>query len=77
MESWYDKTEDVLNIELDDGKDYWKSIELADGIVLDIAKDGHVVAIEILGASTIFSGDVKKVLKWAKPLSEKVASGSS
>jgi uncharacterized protein YuzE len=61
-EEWYDKEEDVFNIELTDGE-YWKSIELPNGIVLDIDKDGKVSAIEILRASKIFSGDVRKVIE--------------
>ncbi len=57
MEKWYDKQEDILNIQLKDVK-YWKSIELPNGIVFDIAEDGSIVAIEILKASKVFSGDV-------------------
>lgn len=60
--TWYDKEEDVLNIELEEG-DYWKSIELPNGVIIDIAKDGSITSIEILRASKIFSGDVKKVIE--------------
>jgi len=59
---WYDKDEDILNIELSDGE-YWKSIELSNGIIIDINKEGKIKAIEILRASKIFSGDVKKVIE--------------
>ena len=62
IEEWYDKEDDVFNIELTDGE-YWKSIELPNGIVIDIDKDGKVSAIEILRASKIFSGDVRKVIE--------------
>lgn len=62
IEEWYDEEEDVFNIELTDGE-YWKSIELPNGIVLDIDKNGKVSAIEILRASKIFSGDVRKVIE--------------
>ena len=65
MESWYDKEEDILNIQLKDEK-YWKSIELANGIVFDVSKDGSILSVEILRASKIFSGDVKKVIETAK-----------
>lgn len=65
MKSWYDKEEDILNLELSD-KEYWKSIELANGIVLDISKDGSITGIEILKASKIFSGDVHKVIEAAE-----------
>ena len=66
-EVWYDKEEDILNIELQK-KEYWKTIELPSGINIDIAKDGTIAGIEILRASKIFSGDVKKVIQQAKPL---------
>ena len=65
MERWYDKEEDILNIELEK-KEYWKSIELPNGIIIDISKDGSIISIEILRASKIFSGDVKKVIDTAK-----------
>jgi len=61
MEEWYDKEEDVMNIELTSW-DYWKSIELPNGIIIDIDKDGKIKSIEILKASKIFSGDMKKVI---------------
>jgi uncharacterized protein YuzE len=59
---WYDKEEDILNIELSDGE-YWKSIELPNGVIIDIDKNKKIKAIEILRASKIFSGDVKKVIE--------------
>ena len=65
--TWYDKEEDVLNIQLKEGE-YWKSIELPNGIVIDIDKEGVITAIEILRASKVFSGDVKRVLEHAKPI---------
>jgi len=61
----YDKEEDVLNIELKKGT-YWKSVELENGIVIDIAKDGSLLSIEIPQASKVFSGDVKKVIEHAR-----------
>ena len=63
MESWYDKEEDILNIELREGK-YFKSIELDNGIVIDISKDGTILGMEILMASKVFS-NAKEVLKAA------------
>ena len=65
MKSWYDKEEDVLNIELV-SKEYWKSVELPNGIVIDIGKDGSILSIEILQASKVFSGDMKKVIEVAE-----------
>ncbi len=62
MEQSYDKEEDVLNIEFSDGE-YWKSIELPNGIIIDLDKNGKILSIEILRASQIFSGDAKKVIE--------------
>lgn len=64
----YDKKADVLNIDLED-KEYWKSVELPNGMVVDIAKDGGIVSIEILWASKFFSGDARKVIELAKQIS--------
>jgi len=61
MESWYDKEEDVLGIHFQD-KEYWKSIELPNGITIDVSDDGEIIGMEILKASQIFSGDVRKVI---------------
>ena len=65
MENWYDSEEDVLGIHIQDEK-YQKSIELPNGIVIDISKDGKIIGLEILRTSKIFSGDVKKVIEMAK-----------
>jgi len=65
----YDKEADILNIDLED-KEYWKSIELPNGMVMDISKDGSIISIEILWASNFFSGDAKKVIEMATPVSE-------
>jgi uncharacterized protein YuzE len=64
MMSTYDQEEDILNIQLKENE-YWKSIELADGVILDISKKGEVTAIEILNASKVFSGDGERVLNAA------------
>ena len=65
MENWYDREEDILSVQLKEGE-YWKSIELANGIVFDVSKDGSILSVEILRASKIFSGDVKKVIEHLK-----------
>ncbi len=62
MKSWYDKEEDILNIQLK-ANGYWKSVELPNGIIIDVAKDGSIMGIEILRASKVFSGDMKKVIE--------------
>ena len=65
MENWYDIEEDVLGIHIQD-KEYWKSIELPNEIVIDISKDGKIIGMEIFRASKIFSGDIRKVIEAAK-----------
>jgi uncharacterized protein YuzE len=59
MEVHYDKEEDVPGIQLKSRK-HWKGVEVGDHFVLDLAKDGEIVGIEILG--------VKDALKEAAPL---------
>ena len=68
MESWYDEEEDILDIEINGGK-YWKSVELDNGIVIDIDKKGVILSIEILKASKVFAKD-KEVIEAAKHLKE-------
>jgi uncharacterized protein YuzE len=65
MTRWYDSEEDILGIRIQD-KEYWKSIELPNGIVIDISKDGEVIGLEIHKASRVFSGDIKRVIESAK-----------
>ena len=60
-QSWYDKEEDILGIQLDKAE-YWKSVELPNGIVIDISKDGKIIAIEISNAKKVFSGEARKVI---------------
>ena len=64
VKTMYDKKEDVLNVQLKESG-YWKSVELPNGIVVDVARDGTIMAIEILNASRVFSGDLKKVIETA------------
>ena len=66
-EIWYDREQDVLNIELRKGE-YWKSVEMPHGVIIDISKDGSITGIEILRASKVFSGDIRKVIEQARPL---------
>ena len=68
-EVWYDKEADVLNVEITD-KEYWKSVELPNGVVIDIARDGSMISIEILQASKLFYGDARKVIDSAPSVSE-------
>jgi len=62
---WYDEEEDVLGIKIAKG-DYWKSIELPNGINIDVSKEGNITGLEVLRASKVFSGDVHKVIEFAK-----------
>ena len=68
-EVWYDDEADVLNVEIND-KEYWKSVELPNGVVIDISKDGSMTSIEILNASKLFFGDAQKVIENAKSVSD-------
>ena len=63
-ETWYDDDEDIMGINLFKG-DYWKSVELPNGIVIDVTKDGRIMSVEISNAKKIFSGATKKVLQVA------------
>ncbi len=63
--NWYDKEEDILGVRIRDGE-YWKSIELPNGIVIDISKDGQIIGMEIHRASRIFSGDKKIIIEDAE-----------
>ena len=65
MEMWYDEEEDVLGVQIIK-EGYWKSIELPSGITIDISKKGEILGVEILKASKVFSGDVKRVIELAK-----------
>lgn len=61
METWYDEEADILNLELREGV-YWKSVELPNGIVFDISKDGTILAVEVQRASKTFSKN-KQIIK--------------
>ena len=61
---WYDKKEDILNIELDKGQ-YWKSLEIGRNLILDITKEGQITGIEILRASKVFPKEGAVVLQKA------------
>lgn len=62
--TWYDKDEDIIGINLFRGE-YWKSIELPNGIVIDVTKEGKIMSMEIANAKKIFSGQTRKVLQTA------------
>ena len=68
-EIWYDKEADVLNVEIT-SKEYWKSVELGNGVVIDIAKDGSMTSIEILNASKTLRGDANRIIASAQLISD-------
>jgi len=59
----YWKDIDVLNIEVKKGK-YEYSEEVAEGVILDISKEGDLIGVEILDATK----------KMEKPVAEKIIS---
>ena len=63
MKCTYDKAEEILNIQL---RDTGKSIELPNGIVIDVDKAGSAMGLEILRACKIFCDDVKNVIETTK-----------
>ena len=44
-------------------KVYWKSLELDNGLIIDISRDWKILGIEIPKASKIFKGDTKKIIE--------------
>jgi len=60
MKRWYDKEEDILGIKVREGE-YWKSIELPSGIIIDIDRNGEIIGFEIWKASKLFFGDSKNL----------------
>ena len=59
---WYDKEEDIIGIQLQRGA-YWKSIELQDGVIMDVSKKGRILGIEIPHAKKVFSQVTKQMLQ--------------
>jgi len=64
-ELWYDAEEDVLGIQFGKKK-YWKSVEVASNVVVDLAKNGEIIGIEILKAKESFKEDVPVIISNAK-----------
>ena len=62
--TWYDREEDILGIQLSDEK-YWKTVELPNGVKIDVSEKGAIVGIEIANAKKVFSGKTQKVLEHA------------
>ncbi len=64
-ELWYDADEDVLGIQFSKKK-YWKSVEVASNVVVDLAKNGEIIGIEILKAKESFKQDVPMIISSAR-----------
>ena len=58
----YDYEHDILFFKLK-GREYTKSIELLDNIVVDVDKEGFLVGIQMLDASEYLNIDKKSLLK--------------
>ncbi len=63
-ELWYDSEEDILGIQFD-RKKYWKSVEVAPNVVVDLAKTGEITGIEILKARESFKRDASIIISAA------------
>jgi uncharacterized protein YuzE len=63
-ETWYDEKADVLGIQLKNRR-HWKGVEVADHVIVDLAKDGEIVGIEILGVRQAFKKDAPLIVSKA------------
>ncbi len=61
---WYDSEEDILGVQVS-RKKYWKSVEVAPNVVVDLAKTGEITGIEILKAKVSFKKDVPVIISAA------------
>ncbi len=64
-ELWYDAEEDILGIQFNKKK-YWKSVEVGSNVVVDLAKNGEIIGIEILKTKESFKQDVPMIISNAK-----------
>jgi uncharacterized protein YuzE len=64
-ELWYDAEEDVLGIQLRK-KEYWKSVEVASNVVVDLDKNGEIIGIELLKAKESFKHDIPMIISNVK-----------
>jgi uncharacterized protein YuzE len=60
-EIWYDKEEDVLGIQVAEGK-YWKSVEVSKNVVIDFSNDGKIIGVEIFQAKRHLKKDAPLVV---------------
>jgi uncharacterized protein YuzE len=52
IEIWYDNDEDILAIQVAKGK-YWKSVEVARNVVVDLSNAGKIIGVEIFQAKRV------------------------
>jgi uncharacterized protein YuzE len=50
---WYDSEEDILGVQVS-RKKYWKSVEIAPNVIIDISKTGEITGFEIAHAKKTF-----------------------
>ena len=70
IETWYDQDDDVLGIQLKQ-KEYWKSVEVSKNVVVDLARNGEIIGVEILGAKDSFKKDIPLVISRASAKSKR------
>ncbi len=63
-EMWYDEEADTIGIMLKN-KTHWKGVEISKHVVVDLAKDGEIVGIEILGVKEAFKKDAPLIVSKA------------
>jgi len=63
-EIWYDDKEDVLGIQVANGK-YWKSVEVSGNVVVDLSHDGKIIGVEIFQAKRHLKKDAPLVVAQA------------
>ena len=60
-ELWYDADEDIIGVQVR-RKKYWKSIEAAPNVVVDISKTGEITGFEVLKAKKSFRSNEMQLL---------------
>jgi len=65
-ETWYDTEEDVLGIQVANGK-YWKSVEVSRNVVMDLTDDGKIIGVEIFQAKRHFKKDAPMIVARTSP----------
>ena len=69
-EIWYDNEEDVLGIQVANGK-YWKSVEVSRNVVVDLSSDGKIIGVEIFQAKKHFKKDAPIIVAKASDRSRR------